>query len=63
MAQRVQPDQPARFLSHVVVGLTVGTLVAMKAGIGAVLATACLTATAHEALDAPLAGALSDLGM
>jgi len=63
MAQKAQPDQSARWVSHVVVGLTVGTLVARKAGIGAILATACLTAAAHEALDAPLAGALSDLGM
>ena len=61
MANR-QPDAEARLASHVLVGAAAGALVGRKAGLGAFLAVAMVTALAHEGLDAPLASLLSDFG-
>ena len=57
-----QPDHAARFLSHLVVGLVAGALVGKRSGFGSFLAYGLVAAALHEALDAPVAGVLSDLG-
>lgn len=63
MAARRQPDPQARWLSHAVVGAAAGAAVGRNAGaVGSVVA-ALTTILLHEALDAPVAGVLADLGV
>ena len=63
MTSRSRPDSTARTVSHLLVGLAATTILSRKAGLlGGVLGGA-LTAVAHEAFDAPLAGVLADAGL
>lgn len=61
MNGRRQPDQNVRLVSHALVGLGVGYLVAKEKGLAGFLVGAVLSTVAHEALDAPVAQLLSDL--
>lgn len=63
MTRSSAPDPIARWLSHLLVGSLVGAVVVRKAGLGAFLVTAVLTGLVHEALDAPLAGVLTEVGI
>ncbi len=56
-------DPAARWLSHLLVGLAAGALVGRKAGPTGFVLAALLTGFAHEALDAPMAGVLAELGL
>ncbi|HTW06974.1 MAG TPA: hypothetical protein VME46_05675 [Acidimicrobiales bacterium] len=49
------PSPADRLVSHVLVGLAVGLLVASKTGIVGFLLAGLLAAAAHALLDAPLA--------
>jgi hypothetical protein len=61
MPQR--PDPATRLLSHVLVAGVAGFVIGRRSGtIGGVLAAAA-AAVAHEELDAPVAQALTDLGL
>lgn len=62
MNNRRQPDQDARLLSHALVALGVGYLVAKEKGLAGFIVGAMLGTAAHAALDAPVAQLLSDLG-
>ena len=63
MPQRRQPDPVARWLSHALVGVTVGYLVGKKTGAAGFWVGAIVSAFAHEMLDAPVEQALSDFGV
>jgi hypothetical protein len=61
-SRQPQPDPATRLLSHAIVGLLTGAAVGQKRGVGGFVLIAVLGAAAHEALDAPLAQLLTDLG-
>lgn len=56
-----QPKRETRWLSHVLVGALVGCMTTQVKGLGFV-GGVILAAGAHEALDAPVANLLTDLG-
>jgi hypothetical protein len=58
-----RPDPAARWLSHVLVGLVAGAFASKKGGLGGFIVTALVASMAHEVLDAPFAGVLSELGV
>lgn len=57
-----KPTPETRLMSHLLVGLGAGSIISRKVGANAFLIGAILTALAHEALDAPVAQILTDLG-
>jgi hypothetical protein len=63
MSHNRKPSPQTRLLSHVLVGLSAGALISQKTGANTFPIAAVLAAFAHEALDAPVAQALSDLGV
>lgn len=63
MTRSSAPDPVARWLSHLLVGSIIGAVVVRKAGLGGFLVTAVLTGLVHEALDAPLASVLTEVGI
>lgn len=63
MAIRPQPDPEARWLSHALVGVAVGAVVGKSAGTAGFIVAALTTMVVHEALDAPVAVVLADLGV
>jgi hypothetical protein len=58
-----RPDPAARLLSHALVSIAVGYLIADTWGAVPGLAAAVVAAVAHEELDAPLAQLLADGGL
>jgi hypothetical protein len=61
--QRRQPDPAARLISHLIVGLALGALFGKKQGPLAFCVAAIVGIYAHEQLDAPVAGVLSEFGI
>jgi hypothetical protein len=59
-SQPRQPDPIARLLSHALVG-AIAVFLFKKAGGGTAATAALFSIIAHEALDAPVAQALTDL--
>lgn len=57
------PDLSARWLSHLLVGFSAVAVVARKDGLAGFLVAALLTDVVHEALDAPLANVLTEVGI
>lgn len=62
MSNRHRPDPQTRLASHLLVGLVVGSLAGQESGPVAFVVTAIFSAVAHEALDAPVAHLLTDIG-
>jgi hypothetical protein len=62
MSNNKRPDPQTRLASHLLVGLVVGSIAGKDSGSGAFVITAVLSALAHEALDAPIAQLLTELG-
>ena len=58
-----QPSQADRAVAHAIVGAAVAAVVGKQAGLLAGLASAVLAMIVHEAVDAPVAGLIADLGM
>lgn len=58
-----KPDPAARWTSHLVVGLAVGAAVGKKTNVAGSIVFALAAVIAHEALDAPVAEFLSELGV
>ena len=58
-----KPSPQTRLLSHVLVGLAAGAVISRETAANTFPIAAVLSALAHEALDAPVAQALSNLGM
>lgn len=63
MKRKRQPDPETRFVSHLLVGCAAGAATGKRSGFGWFVAAALVAALAHEALDAPVAQVLTDLGM
>lgn len=63
MASASHPDPAARALSHLLVGLAAAAVLARQAGLAGGVLGGLLTVAAHEALDAPLAGVLAEIGV
>jgi hypothetical protein len=63
MVMRRQPDRTARLVSHLLVGIAVGAVMCNRKGGQAFLVGGLLGAAAHELLDAPVAGIVSELGL
>jgi F0F1-type ATP synthase assembly protein I len=61
MSNRHPPNSTDRFVSHIIVGLAVGLLVARKAGASGVVVGALLAMGAHEMFDAPVADLVADI--
>ena len=61
MGNRCQPNSTDRFVSHLIVGLAVGLLVARKTGPSGIVVGALLAIGAHEMLDAPVAVVVADI--
>jgi hypothetical protein len=62
MNQNKKPSPATRLISHALVGLLCGYVISQMTKRSAFPVAALLTACAHEALDAPVAYALTDLG-
>jgi hypothetical protein len=62
MNNKRRPDPQTRFASHVLVGLAAGSVAGRQSGPVAFVVAALISAAAHEALDAPVAQLLTDLG-
>ena len=58
-----QPSDGDRLVSHAAVGLVSGALVGSQKGWPGFIIGAALGVAAHEALDAPVAGIIADLGL
>jgi len=63
MPSRRQPDAVARWFSHLLVGAVAVYLFGRKSGAGGRFLVACVSAFAHEELDAPVAQVFADLGL
>lgn len=63
MSGNRRPSPQTRLLAHVLVGLFAGAAISRKTGTDTFPVAAVLAALAHEALDAPLAQGLADLGV
>lgn len=63
MKRKRRPDPETRLVSHLLVGCIAGAATGKRSGFGGFLAAALLAAFAHEALDAPVAQILTDVGM
>ncbi len=63
MAPASRPDPTARALSHLLVGLAATVALSKKVGLATGLLGGVITAAAHEAFDAPLAGVLAEIGI
>jgi hypothetical protein len=61
MNNQSRPNSTDRIISHLIVGLAVGLLVARKAGASGLVFGALLAMGAHEALDAPMAVLVADV--
>jgi hypothetical protein len=61
--QPQHPDPAARWLSHVVVGVSLGALFGKKQGPLAFWLAAIVGVYVHEQLDAPVADVLSEFGI
>jgi hypothetical protein len=62
MSNGRRPTPQTRFASHLLVGAAAGSLAGKESGPVAFVVTAIISALAHEALDAPVAQILTDLG-
>jgi uncharacterized membrane protein YeaQ/YmgE (transglycosylase-associated protein family) len=56
------PDPETRWLSHLIVGCAVGAVAGKHSGTAGFITTAIIGALVHEALDAPIATLLTDIG-
>ena len=63
MVERGKPDPAARWISHAIVGMTVGYVIGKQTGPVGFWIAAIVSALAHEELDAPVAQALSQFGV
>jgi RsiW-degrading membrane proteinase PrsW (M82 family) len=57
-----QPDQSARLLAHALVGIGVGYFLGKQKGLPGFITGLIVSTAVHEAMDAPVAQVLSDLG-
>jgi hypothetical protein len=58
-----QPDPKARWIAHLIVGAVAAYAIGKRVGPAGTLVTAALSMGIHEALDAPVAKALSEAGI
>jgi predicted transcriptional regulator len=63
MSNGKQPDAETRWLSHLLVGCVAGAIAGQRSGAAGAVVTAIISALVHEALDAPVATLLTDLGV
>jgi len=61
VSNRRLPNSTDRIVSHVIVGIAAGLLVARKAGASGVLVGALVAVGAHEMLDAPVADFIAEV--